>query len=39
MQSVLDRATLGAAQRAEREDPTVFEGDQEQEKEVGVAAG
>ena len=34
MQSVLDRATLGAAQKAEGEDPPVVEGDQEKEKEV-----
>ena len=30
---------LGAAQRAEREDPAMVEGDQEKEKEVQVTAG
>ena len=39
MQSILDGATLGAAQRAEEEDPAVVEGDQEKEKEVQVTAG
>ena len=39
MQSILDGATLGAAQRAEGDDPAMFEGDQEKEKEVCVAAG
>ena len=39
MQSILDGATLGAAQRAEGEDPTVVGGDQKKEKEVWVAAG
>ena len=39
MQSVLDGATLGATQRAEREDPAMVEGDQEKEKEVQVATG
>ena len=39
MQSILDGVTLGAAQRAEGEDPAVVEGDQENEKEVGVTAG
>ena len=34
VQSVLDGATLGAAQRAEGEDCAVIEGDQEKEKEV-----
>ena len=34
VQSILDGATLGAAQRAEEEDPAVVEGDQEKEKEV-----
>ena len=38
MKSVLDGATLSAAQRAE-EDPAVLEDDQEKEKEVWVAAG
>ena len=39
VQSILDGATLGAAQRAEGEDPAVVEGDQEKEKEVWVTAG
>ena len=39
VQSVLDGATLGAAKRAEGEDPAVVEGDQEKEKEVWVTAG
>ena len=34
MQSLLDGATLGAAQRAKGEDPAVVEGHQEREKEV-----
>ena len=39
MQSILDRATLGATQRAEGDDPAVVEGNQEIEKEVCVTAG
>ena len=39
MQSILDGATLHAAQRAEGEDPAMVEGDQEKEKEVWVIAG
>ena len=39
VQAVLDRATMGASQRAEGEDPTIIEGDQQMEKEVWVAAG
>ena len=39
VQSILDGPTLGAAQRAEGEDPAVVEGDQEKEKEVRVTAG
>ena len=34
MQPILDGATLGAAQRAKGDDPTMVEGDQEKEKEV-----
>ena len=34
MQSILDGATLGAAQRAKGDDPAMVEGDQEKEKEV-----
>ena len=39
MQSILDAATLGVAQRAEGGDPAVVEGDQEKEKQVRVATG
>ena len=39
VQAVLDGATMGTSQRAEREDPTVIEGDQQLEKEVWVTAG
>ena len=39
VQAVLDGATLGVSQRAEGEDPTVIEGDQEKGKQVQVAAG
>ena len=39
MQSVLDGATLGAAQRAEGDDTAMVEVDQEKEKEVQVTAG
>ena len=39
MQSVLDGVTLGTAQRAERDDPAVVEGDHNIEKEVCVATG
>ena len=39
MQAILDRATIGASQRAEGEDPAVIKGDQEREKEVWVTAG
>ena len=34
MQAILDGAAIGASQRAERENPTVIEGDQQREKEV-----
>ena len=34
MQAILDGATIGASQRAEGEDSTVIEGDQQKEKEV-----
>ena len=34
IQAILDGATIGASQRAEGEDPTVIEGDQQREKEV-----
>ena len=39
IQFILDGVTLGAAQRAEGDDPVVVEGDQGKEKEVQVAAG
>ena len=39
MQSTLDGVTLGAAQRAERDDPAMVEGDHDIEKEVCAAAG
>ena len=39
IQSVLDGTTMGAAQRAEGEDPAISEGDQEKEKEAWVTAG
>ena len=39
MQSVLDGVTLGATQRAERDDPAMVEGDHNMEKEVCVATG
>ena len=34
MQAILDGATISAFQRAEGEDPSVIEGDQQKEKEV-----
>ena len=39
VQAILDGATIGAPQRAEGEDPTVIEGDQQKEKEVWVTTG
>ena len=39
MQSVLDGVTLGTAQRAERDDPSMVEGDHDIEKEVHAATG
>ena len=39
MQSILDGATFGAAQRAEGDDPAMVEDDQEIEKEVHVTTG
>ena len=39
MQSILDRATLRAGQRAEGDDPAMVEGDHEIEKEVCDATG
>ena len=32
VQTILDGATIGASQRAEGEDPTVIEGDQQREE-------
>ena len=39
VQAILDGATVGTSQRAERENPAIIEGDQQLEKEVQVAAG
>ena len=39
VQAILDGATVGASQRAERENPAIIEGDQQLEKEVWVATG
>ena len=39
MQAILDRATLGASQRAEGVDPVMIEGNQKKEKEVQDTAG
>ena len=39
VQSILDGVTLGAAQRAERDDLVMIEGDHDLEKEVCVTAG
>ena len=39
VQAILDGATMGASQRAEGEDPTVIEGDQQMEREVQVTTG
>ena len=38
MQSIIDGATLGAAQRTERDDPAMVKGDQKMEKKVCVTA-
>ena len=38
MQAVLDGATMGTSQGAERENPAIIESDQQLEKEVQVAA-
>ena len=37
--AILDGATLGTSQRAERENPTLIKNDQQLEQEVQVAAG
>ena len=39
VKAILDGATVGTSQRAERENPAIIEGDQQLEKEVQVAAG
>ena len=39
VQAILDGATMGTSQRAERENPAIIKGDQQLEKEVRVAAG
>ena len=39
VQAILDGATVGTSQRAERENPTIIKGDQQLEKEVQVTAG
>ena len=39
VQAILDRATMGASQRAEGENPAIIKGDQQMEKEVQVATG
>ena len=39
LQSILDGATLGAAQRAEGDDPAMVEGDQEKERKYESLLG
>ena len=39
VQGVLDGATVGTSQRAERENPPIIEGHQQLEKEMWVTAG
>ena len=39
VQAILDGATVGTSQRAERENPAIIEGDQQLEKEVQVTTG
>ena len=39
VQAVLDGATVGTSQRAERENPAIIEGDRQLEKEVRVTTG
>ena len=39
VQAVLDGATVGTSQRAERENPAGIESDQQLEQEVQVTAG
>ena len=39
VQAILDGATVGTSQRAERENPTIIKSDQQLEQEVQVTAG
>ena len=39
VQAVLDGATVGTSQRAERENPAITESDQQLEQEVQVTTG
>ena len=39
VQAILDGATMGTSQRAERENPAVIKSDQQLEKEVWVTTG
>ena len=39
VQAVLDRATMGASQRVEGENPAIIEHDKQMEKEVWVTTG
>ena len=39
VQAVLDGATMGTSQRAERENPNVIKSDQQLEQEVWVTTG
>ena len=39
VQAVLDGATMGTSQRAERENPAIIEGDEQLEQEVQVTTG
>ena len=39
VQAILDGATVGTSQRAERENPAIIKSDQQLEQEVWVTAG
>ena len=39
VQAILDGATVGTSQRAERENPAIIKGDQQLEKEVWLTTG
>ena len=39
MQAILDEATIGTSQRAEKENPDIIKSDQQLEQEVQVTAG